>query len=440
MKRRKVPGLLELLGSPIGGIGRDKKTNDSFTTTFKFYDKQLAKKISKKQCIYRNRKKQFYVRAPYTAQFIPITDPHRFIKERVKIYKRHEITESVTAGVISYWLNPYLGYARDLPDQDLNYPLMCNGYFEMHYGKFHESKLNKNENPGYSRFLVNATYVEDTQGWIEESDPILPNLAQLVTGIVTQRRIVWVTNKELRNFLIKLLETVLPESGAYQYLSSSAYKSDYQNAADSDCHCAIVKVASANELTDTFWGKLKVLADNQKPVLIQADFLPFTVRDVDGKDDEGVTLAEYLQKHLYIEPESMPNRNLPSEVNDEIVNTLVSSALRKLFEKINAVEPDICPEVDAIFSRPDPNNIPEMITWYINNEMLHTEVDSDVIQVKEFADRLKAVAIKAGGDGKNYTPNGIGMRLKRLDIKTTEQKLPSTKGKVSVFIGYKWKY
>ncbi len=450
MAKNKIISYAYMHSSPTAGIGKDKKTSGSGSIKVKFYEKVLAKEISEKHHIYKkgganSKKPQFYTCNEDTC-YKPIIDVQRFLKENVKIHQRHEITEKVTAGVISYWRDPYYDYTDELPDQDTQYVLMLNGNFDMNYGKFREFKPLCKNNPGYRRFVVNATYVKETPDWVEDIDPVMPSLMQLVTGIAIQRRFIWFTNKELRSFFLMVLEAVLPDSGAYQCLPSSANKSDYQDAADSDCHCVIVRVDSASELTNTFWDKLKVLADKQKPVLILADFLPFLVRDdsndnkaSDGKDNKGVTLAKYLQKHLYIEPESMPISNLPTEITDEIANTLVSSALRKLFLKINAVEPDNCPEVDAIFARPDPNKIPEMIAWYIKNKTHHTEVDTDVIQLKEFAERLKAEIIKSGGDEKKYTSIGLGMKLKKLGIKTTEQKLATTKGKVSVLVGYKWK-
>ena len=457
MAKNKIISYPYLHSSPTAGIGKEKDNNDYFSYKVKDRYKQLAKKIKKKGFpIYRkgrfnNKNPSFFIREP-TGRYARITDLLRFIKEAMPIRRRGEITEDDVPGIINYWKNPDYEFTTELPDQDTQYVLMLNGNFDMNYGKFRKFKPLCKDNLGYRRFVVNATYVKETPDWVEDIDPVMPSLVQLVTGIAIQRRFIWLTRKELRIFFITVLEAVLPESGAYQCLPSSANKSDYQDVADSDCHCVIVRVDSASELTNTFWDKLKVLADKQKPVLILADFLPFLVRDdsdkgnkcndnkaPDGKDNKGVTLAKYLQKHLYIEPESMPISNLPTEITDEIANILVSSALRKLFLKINSVEPDICPEVDAIFARPDPNNIPEMIEWYIKNKILHTEINTDVIQVKEFAERLKAEVIKSGGDGKNYTPNGIGMRLKKLSIKTTEQKLATTKGKVSVLVGYKLK-
>ncbi len=451
MAKNKIISYAYVHSSPTAGIGKEKDNNDYFSYKVKNRYKQLAKKIKKKGFpIYRkgrfnNKNPSFYIREP-TGRYARITDLLRFIKEAMPIRRRGEITEDDVPGIINYWKNPDYEFTTELPNQDTQYVLMLNGNFDMNYGKFREFEPLCKNNPGYRRFVVNATYVKETPDWVEDIDPVMPSLMQLVTGIAIQHRFIWLTNKELRSFFIMVLEAVLPDSGAYQCLPSSANKSDYQDAADSDCHCVIVRVDSASELTNTFWDKLKVLADKQKPVLILADFLPFLVRDdsndnkaSDGKDNKGVTLAKYLQKHLYIEPESMPISNLPTEITDEIANTLVSSALRKLFLKINAVEPDICPEVDAIFARPDPNDIPKMIAWYIKNKTHHTEVDTDVIQLKEFAERLKAEIIKSGGDEKKYTSIGLGRKLKKLGIKTTEQKLATTKGKVSVLVGYKWK-
>ncbi len=435
MKRRKLRGLFQMLSYPTAGIGKDKKTSGSGSTKVKIFEKVLAKNISKKRYIYRkgranSKKPEFFTSDEYFCPK-PIISVQRFLKENVEEHQRHEITEKVTTSVISYWRDPYYGYTHELPNQDRNYVLMRNGYYDMYYGEFREFKLNKKENPGDRRFLVNATYVEETPGWVEELAPILPSWGQPVTGVGTERGLIWNPYNNINNFLIELLRAVFPDSDAYQYLFPNSPTPDYQKAAESDCHCIIVKVASASELTESLWKKLLLLSERKMPVLIVAEFLPFLPPDCDA-------LAKQLQKCLYIVPESMNAAVLPAEVTEEVTNALVSSAIRELFHKINAIEPDTCPEVDEMFSRPDPNDVRAMLEWLFAKRIIHTAQSSDAISVQDITVRLKEINAMFGGDPEKYTVNGIGKYLKDLGIKKEERKFPTTKGKVSVVVGYKW--
>ena len=174
-----------------------------------------------------------------------------------------------------------------------------------------------------------------------------------------------------------------------------------------------------------------LLAERKMPVLIVAEFLPFLPPDCDA-------LAKQLQKCLYIVPESMNAADLPAEVTEEVTNALVSSAIRELFHKINAIEPDTCPEVDEMFSRPDPNDVRAMLEWLFAKRIIHTAQSSDAISVQDITVRLKEIAAMFGGDPEKYTVNGIGKYLKDLGMKKEERKLLTTKGKVSVVVGYKW--
>ncbi len=432
----KTPALITISTSPTAGIHKNHEAVPAKLVPY--FPKKAAVKISRRKSIFvkkrtaKSNNPVFYVSNPVTAQHGAIPDLARFIKENVKVHQRNLVTDDAVEEIKSIWQDTDCELTLPLPDYNASFVLLVNGYFDLIKGKFHRFKHGKSKyNPGYSRFLLHAEYLNDSPYDGPEFDPILPALAQLVTGFPTQRFLIWAAGSELCDFVQKYLKAVLPEPGAFQYLQTTANMPEYLNAADSDSHCIIVKVASAKVLTATFWKKLLLFSDRKLPVLIMADFPPMLADD----DNE---IAEKLQKNMFIIPENLEVGNLPLDITAEVVNQLVSSALRKLFLKNNSIEPDICPEVDAIFFRPDPNNVTAMLKWLFAKEMKHTGAKLDIITVQEIALRLKEPVTKLGGDPDKFNEISVGMALTKLEIEKDFIKLPDTKGKVSVIVGYVW--